>query len=232
MSTSNPADGVQSAGALQSRNATEDAILEAARELLGEGTQDQVTIDTIARRAFVSRTTVYFYFENKRAVMDRLIQQAFADMDDAASPYFEGSGDPRMELALGLARFVGVVNRNGPILMLAAHLYGEDEHMPSQWEPYVNRFIAGAEARIARDQLRRLAPGDIPARVAAQALCAMVERHLTIEVIRNGRDMREAVRQLTELWFRAVYAGGAAPAAADARASSSRHEEPPAKRNG
>ena len=36
----------------------------------------------------------------------------------------------------------------------------------------------------------------------------MVERHLTIEVIRNGRDMHEAVRQLTELWFRAVYAGG------------------------
>jgi hypothetical protein len=80
--------------------------------------------------------------------------------------------------------------------------------MPSQWEPYVNRFIAGAEARIARDQLRGQAPDDIPARVAAQALCAMVERHLTIEVIRNGRDMREAVRQLTELWFRAVYAGG------------------------
>ena len=146
--------------------------------------------------------------------MDRLIQQAFADMDEAASPYFTGSGDPRMELALGLARFVGVVNRNGPILVLAAHLYGEDEHMPSQWEPYVNRFIAGAEARIARDQLRGIAPDDIPARVAAQALCAMVERHLTIEVIRNGRDMREAVRQLTELWFRAVYAGGGTPAAA------------------
>ncbi len=41
----------------------------------------------------------------------------------------------------------------------------------------------------------------------------MVERHLTIEVIRHGRDMREAVRQLTELWFRAVYAGGGTAAA-------------------
>lgn len=196
--------------ALAPRNATEDAILEAARELLTEGSHEQVSIDSIARRAFVSRTTVYFYFDNKRAVMDRLIQQAFADMDEAAAPYFGGSEDPRMELALALARFVGVANRNGPILMLAAHLYGEDDHMPSQWEPYVNRFIAGAEGRIARDQLRGLAPDDIPPRVAAQALCAMVERHLTIEVIRNGHDMRESVRQLTELWFRAVYPSGAA----------------------
>lgn len=195
-------------GALAPRNATEDAILEAARELLVEGSHEQVSIDSIARRAFVSRTTVYFYFDNKRAVMDRLISQAFADMDAAAAPYFDGNDDPRMELALALARFVGVANRNGPILMLAAHLYGEDEHMPSQWEPYVNRFIAGAEGRISRDQLRGVAADDIPARVAAQALCAMVERHLTIEVIRYGRDMREAVRQLTELWFRAVYAGG------------------------
>jgi AcrR family transcriptional regulator len=124
--TSKPVDSAELAPPLAPRNATEDAILEAARELLSEGTHEQVTIDTIARRAFVSRTTVYFYFENKRAVMDRLIQQAFADMDDAASPYFEGAGDPRMELALGLARFVGVVNRNGPIHMLAAHLYGSD----------------------------------------------------------------------------------------------------------
>jgi AcrR family transcriptional regulator len=221
--TSKHADNPASDAAvtLAPRNATEDAILEAARELLSEGAHEQVTIDTIARRAFVSRTTVYFYFDNKRAVMDRLIQQAFADMDHAASPYFEGTGDPRMELALSLARFVAIVNRNGPILMLAAHLYGQDDHMPSQWEPYVNRFIAGAEARIARDQLRGLAPDDIAARVAAQALCAMVERHLTIEVIRNGRDMREAVRQLTELWFRAVYAGGASAGSASTSASAS-----------
>jgi hypothetical protein len=40
-------------------------------------------------------------------------------------------------------------------------------------------------------------------------------------VIRHGRDMREAVRQLTELWFRAVYAGGGSAAAAPAAPESS-----------
>ena len=140
--------------------------------------------------------------------MDRLIQQAFADMYSAGSLYFEGSGEPRAELRLGLARFVGVVNRNGPILLLAAHLYGEHEHMPAEWEPYINRFVDGAEARIARDQQRGIAPSDISARIAAQALCAMVERHLTVEVLRHGRDINEAIRALAELWWRAVYALG------------------------
>ncbi len=195
--------------ALAPRNATEDAILEAARALLTEGSHEQVSIDSIARRAFVSRTTVYFYFANKRAVMDRLIQQAFTDMYDAGVPYFEGAGEPRLELRLAIGRFVAVVNRNGRILLLAASLHGEHEHMPAEWEPYVSRFVAGAEARIARDQERGIAPDDISARIAAQALCAMVERHLTVEVLRGGRDINEAIRVLAELWWRAVYSLGA-----------------------
>ena len=84
------------AEALAPRNATEDAILAAARELLGEGSHEQVTIDRIARRAFVSRTTVYFYFDNKRELVDRLIHLAFADMREAAGPYLDGAGEPRL----------------------------------------------------------------------------------------------------------------------------------------
>src|SRR6202008_3658242 len=87
---------------LQPRNATEDAILAAARELLTEDSHESLSIDAIAKRPYVSRTTVYFYFNNKRAVMDRLIQQAFADMYTAGAPYFEGTGEPRMELRLAL----------------------------------------------------------------------------------------------------------------------------------
>ncbi|HEX8155776.1 MAG TPA: hypothetical protein VF526_00205 [Solirubrobacteraceae bacterium] len=144
--------------------------------------------------------------------MDRLIQRAFMDMYDAGSVYFEGRGEARVEMRLALGRFVSVVNRNGPILLLAAHLAGEHEHMPAEWEPYVARFVDGAEARIKRDQDRGIAPSDISARIAAQALCAMVERHLTVEVLRHGRDINEAIRVLAELWWRAVYALGAGSA--------------------
>ena len=130
-------------------------------------------------------------------------------MYEAGAVYFEGAGEPRLELRLAIARFVAVVNRNGRILMLAASLHGEHEHLPSEWEPYVSRFVAGAEARIKRDQERAIAPDDISARIAAQALCAMVERHLTVEVLRGGRDINEAIRVLAELWWRAVYSLGA-----------------------
>ena len=190
---------------LGSRNPTEDAILAAAREALLEEPYDAVTIEGIARRAYVSRTTVYFYFPNKRAVVDRLIQRAFADILEAASPYLAGEGDPRAELHAALAGVVGVVDRDASILRLALWLYGREDQLPAEWAPHIQRLVVAGAKRIARDQERGLAPDDIPARTSALALSAMVERHVGMEIVRSGRDGHESIRVLSELWWRAVY---------------------------
>jgi TetR/AcrR family transcriptional regulator, ethionamide resistance regulator len=190
---------------LGSRNPTEDAILAAAREALLEEPYDAVTIDGIARRAYVSRTTVYFYFPNKRAVVDRLIQRAFADILKAASPYLEGEGDPRAELHAALAGVVAIVDRDASILRLALWLYGREDQLPAEWAPHIQRLVVAGAKRIARDQKRGLAPDDIPARTSALALSAMVERHVGMEIVRSGRDGHESIRVLSELWWRAVY---------------------------
>ena len=190
---------------LGSRNPTEDAILAAAREALLEEPYDAVTIEGMARRAYVSRTTVYFYFPNKRAVVDRLIQRAFADILEAAAPYLEGDGDPRAELHAALAGVVGVVDRDASILRLALWLYGREDHLPAEWAPHIQRLVVAGAKRIARDQKRGLAPDDIPARTSALALSAMVERHVGMEIVRSGRDGHESIRVLSELWWRAVY---------------------------
>jgi TetR/AcrR family transcriptional regulator, ethionamide resistance regulator len=190
---------------LGSRNPTEDAILAAAREALHDEPYDAVTIEGIARRAYVSRTTVYFYFPNKRAVVDRLIQRAFADILEAAAPYLEGDGDPRAELHAALAGVVGVVDRDASILRLALWLYGREDQLPAEWAPHIQRLVVAGAKRIARDQERGLAPDDIPARTSALALSAMVERHVGMEIVRSGRDGHESIRVLSELWWRAVY---------------------------
>jgi AcrR family transcriptional regulator len=190
---------------LRARNATEDAILAAAREALADEGYEKVTMDGIARRAFTSRTNVYFYFANKRAVVDRLVQQTFAEMLVAAQPYFDGRGEPRRELRQALGRVVLTVNRNADILLLVARLSDVEQALPAQWEPYIRRFVRAAENRIRADQERGVAPADIPPGVAATALCAMVERHVTLEVIREGHSVTESVRVLAELWYRGVY---------------------------
>ncbi len=190
---------------VEARNATEEAILDAAREALADTDYRRLTMDMIAKRAFVSRTALYFYFPNKRALVDRLIARGFTDMRAAAAPYLDGAGDPRAELRRALARVVKVVDRDGHVLALAAMLSGEEDRLPPQWWPYVTRFVEGATERIERDQRRGIAPDDIPPRLAAQALLAMVERHVTLELIQGGGEAHQSIRLLAELWWRAVY---------------------------
>jgi AcrR family transcriptional regulator len=190
---------------LQPRNETEAAILDAARGVIAEGGYDRMTMNGLAQRAYVSRTNVYFYFANKRAVIDRLVQQAFAEMLVAGAPYLEGSGDPRRELRVALSRVMAVVNKNGHVLLLAGRLSGAEDGLPRQWEPYVRRLVRAAERRIRADQMRSHAPTDIDPAISARALCAMVERHITTEVIKGQQSMTESVRTLAELWYRAVY---------------------------
>jgi AcrR family transcriptional regulator len=190
---------------LAPRNETEAAILDAARAAIADEGYDRLTMNGLAQRAYVSRTNVYFYFANKRAVLDRLVQQSFAEMLVAGAPYLDGNGEPRRELRLGMARVVGVVNKNAAVLLLAGKLSGAEDGLPLEWQPYVRRLVRAAERRIRSDQMRGKAPTDIDAGIATRALMAMVERHITHEVIHGEQSMTETVATLAELWYRAVY---------------------------
>jgi AcrR family transcriptional regulator len=188
-----------------SRNATEESILAAAREALLEEPYERITIDGLAKRAFVSRTAVYFYFPNKRAVIDRLIQLAFYEVYLAASPYLEDDGDPRRDIHRAMAQAVATIRRHATILLLAARLSGQMDRLPAEWEPYIVRLRNAAARRIRRDQQRGIAPSDIPAGTSSRALLTMVEGQIVRDVMLADKDVDAAVRVLAELWWRAVY---------------------------
>ncbi|MBA2239840.1 MAG: TetR/AcrR family transcriptional regulator [Solirubrobacterales bacterium] len=212
-------NSAQAARALRPRNATEETILATTREMLAEEDLAALSIDRIARRAFVSRTNVYFYFPNKRAIVDRLIKQTFADIYHSAAIYLEGSGEPRGELQKAFARVVTIVNRDATVLLLAAQISDQGDDLPHEWRPYIARLVQSVEARIRGDQRRGAAPDDIPPRLAALALCAMVERHFTYEVFRDDRVHPDSIWILAELWWRAVYSQPSEPAMGPATAT-------------
>ncbi|UCC71242.1 MAG: TetR/AcrR family transcriptional regulator [Gemmatimonadota bacterium] len=56
---------------------TETAILEAARDLLAEGGLGALSMRGVAARVGVSATAIYNYFENKQALVKRVVTQGF-----------------------------------------------------------------------------------------------------------------------------------------------------------
>jgi hypothetical protein len=112
------------------------------------------------------------------------------------------------------------VNRHARVLLLAAQLSGaRGEHLPDEWAPFITRFAERAEARIARDQARGIAPSDIPPKICAQALLAMVENHIVRELVLGHGDATDSIRVLAELWWRAAYSRADDVAASVASAS-------------
>ena len=164
-------------------------------------------MDAIARkRAFVSRTAVYFYFANKRAVVDRLDPAAFPRSTRRRRRTSTASATRGASCAPALARVVAVVNSNaGRAPARRPQLSGAGERMPEGWRPYIMRFVERATARIARDQRRGIAPTDIAPRLSAPGAAGDGRGpHHPRVVIKRG-DATESISSLAELWWRAVY---------------------------
>lgn len=56
---------------------TEAAIVEAARHLLAQGGLDSLSMRAVAARVGISATAIYNHFENKQALVDRVVTEAF-----------------------------------------------------------------------------------------------------------------------------------------------------------
>ena len=95
-------------GAAQSSE-TEAAILEAARDLLAGGGLDALSMRAVAARVGLSATAIYHWFENKEALIDRVVLHGFnrseAYMREAVEEFPRGSVDRVAALGEAYIRF-------------------------------------------------------------------------------------------------------------------------------
>lgn len=87
----------------------EQAILEAARDLMAEGGIDALSMRVVAERVGVSATAIYHYFDNKDALVRRIVEHAFHRFGEylaqAAAAYPRGSFERVRELGHAYVRF-------------------------------------------------------------------------------------------------------------------------------
>jgi AcrR family transcriptional regulator len=69
--------GAASVAAEPSVRDVEGAILEAARDLILEGGVEALSMRAVAERVGITATAIYHHFENKQALVDRVVRRAF-----------------------------------------------------------------------------------------------------------------------------------------------------------
>lgn len=92
-------------------DARPDEVLDAALAVFGEKGFAATKVEDIARRAGVSKGTVYLYFASKEALMEGIVLRAVAPVAASAVEQMAGyEGDPRLPISMLLNRLCGLLS--------------------------------------------------------------------------------------------------------------------------
>ena len=88
-----------------------DELLDAAMAVFAEQGFAGAKMEDIARRAGVSKGTVYLYFASKEALIEGIIQRAVAPIASGALPQLAAfEGDPRLPITMLLKTIAGLLS--------------------------------------------------------------------------------------------------------------------------
>ena len=104
-----------------------EQLLELGVRLLSTRALDELSIETLAEEAGISRGLLYHYFGNKQDFHTAVVQRASDDLYDRTAP--TGDGTPLEQLAGSLARYVDYVTENyqGYVSLIRGAAGGHDE---------------------------------------------------------------------------------------------------------
>lgn len=197
------------AGAPRSRKGmqTRARLIEAAREVFERDGFLNARISDIAATALLSQGSFYHYFESKeqifREVAEAQEQQLIAaPLDPSTDQPLSVRDTIRLDNRLYLERYRDAAKLMGVIEQVSRY----DEHVNAARMATQQHFVDSAERTIRRLQREGLIDKKLNARIAADALTAMMSRFAELWLVQKVRnyDFDEVVDQLTMLCLNAL----------------------------
>ena len=214
MPTESPAAPAASPRGRRSSRASGDererAILATAERLLEERPLAQISVSDLAAGAGISRSTFYFYFPSRDAVLltlvERMADEANATREEALAVL---QAEPRAGLRQGLEDAFPAFASRRAVVLAAAELRASNADARELWSRVMEGWVDHVAGVIDTERARGAAPPGPPARDLATALVQMNERvqHAAIageQPALSGAPMMDAI---VEIWVRAIYGG-------------------------
>lgn len=190
------------------RAAIEASVLAATEALLREGsTYAELNVEKIATRAGISRTAFYFYFRDKRDLLERVTVGVSDLLFEEAERWLRGDGEGPEELRTAIRNVVAVYAEHGALLRAVVEASTYDERVAGFWRDLIGRFVKATRRRIEAEQAAGRSAASLPAEGVAFALCWMTERTIYQRMVQPGPvlDAEAAVDSLSAVWVAAVY---------------------------
>ncbi|HSP37168.1 MAG TPA: TetR/AcrR family transcriptional regulator [Frankiaceae bacterium] len=189
--------------ALSKGDRREHAILDTARDLLQTRSLASLTIDELAAGAGISRSSFYFYFDGKSAVLAALLEDLASELAAENSPWLDGTGPDEPALRAAISHSVELWRTSGGLLRQALSSGAPEDPLTVWRATVVGRGIRRLTARIERDRAAGLSAGPPSPESLAWMTSAM--RNQTLAERAGTMPDAELVDDLVHATLRLLY---------------------------
>lgn len=181
------------------------ALLRALDDLLRKHTLDEVNVAEISRRAGVTRSAFYFYFESKATAVAALMEELYDDAADGAHRLVDAEGDPETRIREVIESLFDAVDRRPHAYRALLEARVSSTTVREVWDTERAGFAAAVAGMIAKERSAGRAPAGADAQALASVLLELNDRAVARHALGGGPPRAAHVDALTSVWLRSIY---------------------------
>ena len=186
-------------------DARRDALLAAFDELLRQQTLEEVNVAEISRRAGVTRSAFYFYFESKAVAVLALMQGLYDAAADANELLVKAEGEPADRIRRAITMLFDSVDRTAHTYRALLEARASSPAVRDMWEAGRADFAGVIAGMIGTERAagRAIAGPDDDA--LAKVLLDLNDHALERHSVGGGPSREQHIEALTHIWLRSIY---------------------------
>jgi TetR/AcrR family transcriptional regulator, ethionamide resistance regulator len=181
-----------------------NAILESLDHHLQESSFESINIADISRRAGVSRSAFYFYFENKAAAVAALMERVY-DEAFGATDILTTAEEPAQRMRAASEALFETWERHRYLFQAMLEARASSSAVRELWDSDRESFVPAIAAMITSERTAGRAPDGPDAKVLATLLLEFNDRLLERLTYGGTLTREELIDGSVTVWLRTIY---------------------------
>ncbi|MDX6375007.1 MAG: TetR/AcrR family transcriptional regulator, ethionamide resistance regulator [Nocardioidaceae bacterium] len=180
------------------------ALLESLDHHLRDGSLDSINIADISRRAGVTRSAFYFYFENKASAVAALMEEMY-DESFAPADQLRGDGAPAENIDAMVRALFSTWDKHEHLFRAALDARASSATVRELWDSDRESFVPVVAGVIESERTSGAAPAGTDATALASVLLELNDRMLERLALGGPLDRELLVEAVVTVWLHTIY---------------------------
>lgn len=189
-------------------DARRDALLAAFDDLLREQSLEEVNVAEISRRAGVTRSAFYFYFESKAVAVLALMQGLYDAAADANELLVKAEGEPEDRIRRAITMLFDSVDRTAHTYRALLEARVSSPAVRDMWDAGRADFAGVIAGMIGTERAAGRATAGPDEDALAKVLLDLNDHALERHSLGGSPPRDQHIEALTHIWLRSIYGTG------------------------